>query len=102
MYGLKAVPFKQSEFFRSLFSPLPDNDQSGFGVLRENSLRPHKTLTPGRVPHVRPSVHGLNTMGRSPFQRSHYRSHRDRLSKSIRKMSYPAHVRWGEGHPSRG
>jgi len=25
MYGLKAVPFKQSEFFRSLFTPLWPN-----------------------------------------------------------------------------
>src|SRR5450631_3359572 len=29
----------------------------GLKSLRENSLKPHKTLTPGRVPHVRPSEH---------------------------------------------
>jgi hypothetical protein len=33
----------------------------------ENPLQPHKTLTPGRVPHVRPSVHGLNKMGDPDF-----------------------------------
>ena len=28
-----------------------------------------EALFPGRVPHVRPSVHGLKKMGRSPFER---------------------------------
>src|SRR6266851_4500541 len=28
-----------------------------------------EALFPGRVPHVRPSVHGLKKTGRSPFQR---------------------------------
>jgi hypothetical protein len=29
----------------------------------------NEALFPGRVPHVRPSVHGLKTTGRSPFER---------------------------------
>jgi hypothetical protein len=30
----------------------------------------NQALFPGRVPHVRLSVHGLKKMGRSPFRRS--------------------------------
>jgi hypothetical protein len=32
----------------------------------------NEPLIPGRVPHVRPSVHGTKKTGRSPFQRSFY------------------------------
>jgi len=32
----------------------------------EKLREPHKPLPPGRVPHVRPSVHGLNTTGEAP------------------------------------
>jgi hypothetical protein len=31
-----------------------------------------EALFPGRVPHVRLSVHGPKKMGRSPFQRFHF------------------------------
>jgi hypothetical protein len=52
---------------------------------------------PGRT-----SVHGLNRTGKALPKLSLQRSHRERSSKSIRKRSYPAHVRWGKGHPSWG
>jgi hypothetical protein len=39
----------------------------GFKSLRENSLKPHKTSTSGRVPHVRPSVHGPKTDSSNAF-----------------------------------
>jgi hypothetical protein len=53
---------------------------------------------PGRT-----SVHGLNRTGKALPKLSLQRSHRERSSKSIRKRSYPAHVRWGEhGAPVQG
>ena len=33
----------------------------------------NEALFPGRVPHVRPSVHGPKKTGRSPFQRFCYK-----------------------------
>jgi hypothetical protein len=42
-----------------------DSNQVGATRLEKNN----EALFPGRVPHVRQSVHGPKKMGRSPFQR---------------------------------
>jgi VWFA-related protein len=38
------------------------NSVYGFQSLRESPLKQHRALPPGRVPHVRPSVHGPDTI----------------------------------------
>jgi hypothetical protein len=42
----------------------------------------NEALFPGRVPHVRLSVHGPNKTGRSPFRRSCYEGKTGAKSKS--------------------
>src|ERR1700678_2648283 len=70
--------------------------------LCENPTQAAKTLTPGRVPHVRPSVHRPDTIF---FECSYSICHG--VIGGVRALeglcpSYSAHVRWGEHGPRPG
>jgi hypothetical protein len=59
-------------------------------------------LTPGRVPHVRPSVHGLRKMAK-PFQGSHPAEYT--VAKGVKAFEKdrirPMYAEANMGHPSR-
>ena len=68
-----------------------------------NSLASSPAFPPGRVPHVRPSVHGLKTMGEAlPKLSLHDQAVTDG-AKAFEKYRFrPMYAQANMGHPSRG
>jgi hypothetical protein len=74
----------------------PDGGKSGCGIKpgavhrRRRVEAKNEAPFPGRVPHVRPSVHGPKKIGRSPFQRYYNAGKKTRRRARILKHAVKA------------